>query len=76
LQVPVEVPVVKVVIAKVVAITKAKLQTIVKVVAIVAQVANDDDTVVEVVTRKRKVRPTLAKSALKLERIKAGLKPF
>ena len=65
----VEVPVVNVVIAKNVAITKAKLQTIAKLVANVAQAANDDDTVVEVVTRKRKGRPTLAKSALKLDKL-------
>ena len=74
LQVPVEVqnvevPVVNVVIAKNVAITKAKLQTIAKLVANVAQAANDDDTVVEVVTRKRNGTLTLAKSALKLDKL-------
>ena len=65
----IEVTVVNVVIAKVVAITKAKLQTIAKVVAHVAQVANDDDFVVEVVIRKRKGIAKLAESALKLDKL-------
>ena len=51
--------------AKVVAITRAKLQTIAKVVAHVAKVANNDDLVVGQVTRKRRGMPTLAESVLK-----------
>ncbi len=61
----IEVPVINVVIAKVVAIARAKLQTIAQVVAHVAQVANYDDLVVEVVTRKRKGTLTLTLDKLK-----------
>jgi hypothetical protein len=49
--------------AKVVAITKAKLQAIAKVVDPV------DDPVVEIVHEKRRDRPTLAEAALKLDKL-------
>jgi hypothetical protein len=59
---------VNIVSAKVVAITKAKLQAIAKVVDPV------DDPVVEIVHEKRRGRPTLAEAALKLEEMEK-LKP-
>ena len=54
---------VNIVSAKVVAITKAKLQAIAKVVDPV------DDPVVEIVHEKRRGRPTLAEAALKLDKL-------
>ena len=54
---------VNIVSAKVVAITKAKLQAIAKVVDLV------DDPVVEIVHEKRRGRPTLAEAALKLDKL-------
>ena len=54
---------VNIVSAKVVTITKAKLQAIAKVVDPV------DDPVVEIVHEKRRGRPTLAEAALKLDKL-------
>jgi hypothetical protein len=51
--------------AKVVAITKAKLQAIAKVVDPVDEI----DPVVEIVHEKRRGRPTLAEAALKLDKL-------
>jgi len=57
--------VVNIVSAKVVAITKAKLQTIAKVVDPVDEI----DPVVEIVHEKRRGRPTLAEAALMLDKL-------